>query len=287
MPTALSEDGRVFEKGRMAEHVEWLIERGIHGIGCVLRTGGFAYLSREERSAVIQTVVEAANGRVPILAGTTGDTTAEAVMFAKDAEAAGADVAMVQAKSFVKLEPGEIVRHFENVATAIDLPIGIYNHPPTTGVDITPELYATIVDSTGAVVTKDGSLDLFNVPEVLRTCGDRLGYLSAHEPVILGAFALGAAGCSLSMASVFPEELVSIYEASVEQGDIKAALKVYNRILPVIQEFQALGTPRATKAAATIRGCSLGPHRPPIAGISDAARNGLKEAIAEAGIRGA
>lgn len=286
MPTALTAGGKEFDSGRMRDHVQWVLDEGVHGMSCLLGSGGFTYLRPEERREVVACVVKAVDGRASVLAGVTGESTSETIRLAQDAADAGADVVMVQPRSFLPLTPSEILRHFETVAGSANAPIGIYNHPPTTGVSISPALYAEIVDATGAVVTKDGALELFNVPEILNACGDRLDYLSGNESLMLAAFALGAPGCCIAMASVLPRELAELYEAMVVSQDLEAGRDVYERLLPVLREFRRIGTPRAVKAAADIRGRALGPQRPPVLDVpaDDVAR--LRTAMAEAGIPG-
>lgn len=269
MPTALSDDGKHVDAVRMAEHVNWVIDSGVNGISCLLGSGGFTYLNAEERYEVAATVIEAAKGRVPVLVGITGESTAETIDLGRAVDGLGATALMVQPRSFLPLTTDEVLAHYEAVAAQLNTAIGIYNHPQTTGYDITDQVYAEIVRRTGAIVTKDGGPGLFNVPAVTDACRDlRMSYLSGAESLLFAAFMLGADGCCVAIASVFPKEVSDIYRGIVD-GDVQGAKDTYYRMLPVLRAFKKIGTPRAVKAAAVLRGHSLGPQRAPVGNLGD------------------
>ncbi len=253
MPTALTDDGRHINVERMAAHVNWVIESGVSGVSCLLGSGGFTYLSADERYQVAQTVIKSASGRVPVLVGVTGESTAETIELGRAVDVLGATALMVQPRSFLPLTTEEVLAHYEAVAASVNTSIGIYNHPQTTGYAITDRIYAEIVRRTGAIVTKDGGSDLFNVPTVTDACRDlNMSYLSGAESLLFAAILLGADGCCVAIASVFPKETSDIYRQIVE-GDVKGAKGTYDRMLPVLRAFKKLGTPRAVMAAAIMR----------------------------------
>lgn len=283
LPTALTDD-QEFDSGRMKEHVQWLLDEGIHGVSCLLSSGEFPYFSRNERKHVIESVVTAVDGRVPVLAGVSADTTSDTVDLAQDAAGLGVDAVMVQPRSYIPLNSDEVVRHFETLAEAVPGRVGIYNNPPATGFNIDPDMYRLLVDRTGAVVTKDGSGHMFNIPQVVSSCGDTMSYLWGTEFLALPALAAGAHGCCIAIASVFPKQLLSIYRSAVEDGDFDAARSSYAEMLPIFRAFKRIGTPRAVKASADILGRSLGSHRLPLSGLADDERDQLRKALAEAGV---
>lgn len=284
LPTALSDDGEAFDAGRMAAHVDWLVDEGVHGISCLLSTGGFTYLTPLERRDVVTCVVDAVAGRVAVIAGVTGDSTSATIGFARDADAAGADALLVQPRSYVPLRPDEVLAHFESVANAVDTPIGVYNHPPSTGIDISPAEHVRIIDVTGSVVAKDATDDLANIPAVLQACSRPYGYLWGDVSQLLPALTLGAPGCCTGIASVFPREVVAVHDALAVDGDMPRARAAHAHLKPVIDEISALGSPRASKAAAELRGINLGGQRRPLSAVTPEATHRLRRAIDAAGI---
>lgn len=284
LPTALTADGGAIDETRMREHVDWLVDEGVHGISCLLSAGGFAYLTGEERTAVVGCVVEAVSGRVPVLAGVSAPTTRGTIELAKQAGDVGADALMVEPLSYVPLTVDEMRGHFQTVADAIDVPIGVYNNPRATRVDISPEQHVAIVRETGAVAAKDSFVGLQNVPAIVRHVDPDYGYLWAEASLLVPALQLGARGCCTSMASVFPREIVAIHDAVVEDGDIAAAHEGVECLAGVMQAMRALGGIRSVLAAAELRGHPLGAPRPPLQPAPREGRERLREAMAAAGL---
>ncbi len=284
LPTALTDDGEAFDPGRMRAHVDWVVGEGVHGVSCLLSTGGFTYLTPDERREAVTCVVEAVAGRVPVVAGVSGDTTRDTIGFARDAAAAGADVLLVQPRSYIPLRPDEILAHFVAVAESVDTPIGVYNHPPSTGVDITPAEHLRIIDATGSVAAKDATDDLANIPAVLQDCPVPYGYLWGDFTQLLAAMTLGAPGCCVGIASVFPREVADVHDALAERGDMDEARAAHQRLAPVIAEISAIGSPRAMKAAADLRGCPLGGQRRPLTSVTPDDTRRLQAAMAAAGL---
>ena len=281
-PTPFTPEGDL-DLSRIRDHVRWSVEQGVHGISCLLSIGEFTYLTSDERAAVVGGVVDAVAGRVPVVAGVSGSTTEETIRLAMDAEAAGADALMVQPRSYIPLLPDELLRHFQLVAEAVETPIGIYNNPEATGVEITPSLYCSIIENTGAVVTKDAGDDLFNIPDIRDRCGDRFHYLWGNITLLPAALALGADGCCVALASVLPRAVVDLYDASREHK-LESDPSAYNRLLPLFRALNSIGTnPRSIKALANLRGLSLGGHRDPVTVLPEAHQQLLREALAELG----
>ena len=278
LPTALTDDGDAIDEMRIRHHVQWLLDSGVHGVSCLLNSGEFTYLDPDERERVVRCVVQACGGRIPVIAGVTGDTTQASIAFAQAASAAGADVVALQPRSLIPLKPVEVIRHYESVAAKAGAPIGIYNHPASTGVAIGPKLYGDIVEASGAVVTKDASGDLLSIPKIVNSCGEMMDYLMAEEGLVLAGLAMGARGCCLAMASVFPKEFVSLYGA-VDSGQMDKARSIYNRLIPAFEIFSEIGRPRVVKVVAELRGFPLGGHRSPVLGVTPAERAHVRRTL--------
>jgi 4-hydroxy-tetrahydrodipicolinate synthase len=187
----------------------------------------------------------------------------------------------VQPRSYIPLLPDELLRHFQLVADALETPIGIYNNPEATGVEITPSAYCSIIDSTGAVVTKDAGDDLFTLPEVRNSCDDRFHYLWGNITLLPAALALGADGCCVALASVLPREVVDLYDASREHK-LESDPSTYDRLLPLFRALDVIGTnPRSIKALANMLGLPLGGHRDPVTVLPEPQQQLLRDALAE------
>jgi 4-hydroxy-tetrahydrodipicolinate synthase len=281
LPTALNGSGEAVDSARMREYVQWILGNGVAGLSCLLSSGGFTYLTAAERAEVIAVVAREADSKVPVLAGVSGETTTQTIDLAKAAFDAGCDVAMVQPRSYVALSEDEALAHFAAVAAALDgNPIGIYNNPATTGLDISSSLYARIVRETGAVVTKDGSGQVFNVPDVMARCGTAMTYLWGTEFTLLAGLTTGADGCCLALASVFPAEVGAIYDLATS-GDLKAGNDAYRTLLPILRAFKQVGTARAVKEVARLRGFELGAPRKPLSRVGPADLKVLADALVE------
>ena len=285
LPTALTSDGRHVDAARMRDNVEWLIDTGADGLSCLLSAGAFTYLTADERTEVAGSVVEAARGRVPVAVGVSGESTAATIVLGRAAAGVGVDALMVQPRSYMPLRPPEVLAHFEAVADAVDVPIGIYNNPLATGVDITPAQHVEIVRSTGAVVAKDAYVGLVNVQEVRRHLDQDYGYLWADSSQAVPALQLGAAGWCTSLASVFPREVRDVVDA-VAVGEIETAHRALDRLAEVRRRLHALGDVRGIKAAAQLRGHSFGGHRAPLAVPPPEDVAELRDAMIAAGIEG-
>jgi len=282
--TSLATADGDFDPGIMRDHVDWVVGNGVHGVSCLLGSGGFTYLTRAQRRDVIRCVADSARGRVKVLAGIMGETTKHTIELGQDAIEAGADVVVAQARSYIPLTRDEAVAHFCRVADAMSVPIGIYNHPRSTGFTISPDIYKELIDKAGAILTKDGGSDVSNVPNVTSICGENFAYLSGHPEVMLGAFAMGADGCDVALGSVIPKELVELYTAACEDKDLVKAQQIFSRLLPVLQAFKRIGTPRAAKAAARILGVASPIQPQPVLPITADDEKILRNALAQANI---
>jgi len=170
LPTPLSRDGSRIDFAVVRERIEWLVEAGIHGFSTQLSAGEFAYLGLDERRSLTQVVVEAVNGRAPVLVGISGNSLAESTELARHAGELGGTAAMLMPRSYFKLTEDEVLAYYESVGDQAGCPLGIYNNPATTGLDISADLYARIQGVCNVVVTKDGAGDVFRVSEVRARC---------------------------------------------------------------------------------------------------------------------
>src|SRR5271165_4382863 len=153
--TPTSNDGETIDEGRLREAIDYQIAHGVHGLTVFGSTGGIGSFSELERRRVIEVAAKHIDGRVRFLPGTGSITTAEAVRLSQFAEAAGADGVLVVPINYWKPTDNELYGHYEAIAKAVKIPLGIYNNPGTTGVDIKPALVARIakIDNVGLMST--------------------------------------------------------------------------------------------------------------------------------------
>ncbi|WP_414441243.1 dihydrodipicolinate synthase family protein [Burkholderia sp. 22PA0106] len=287
LPTAFDAHGRL-DLATLRARIGWLLEQGVHGLSAQLSAGEFTYLSLEERMAQATAVIEAAEGAVPVLIGVSADPLADTLRLARHAQAAGAAAVMVMPKSYFRLNDDEIVALYAAVGEAVSCPIGIYNNPFTTGVDLSAALHGRIAAACPIAVTKDGSGDIGRVSE-LRAAGSAFAYLCGTEFQSLPSFLLGADGCCNGINSVFPGVIVRLYDC-VRQQRLDEADEIFLSLAPLFRFVRTHGVVRTTKAAAEIVGRSYGPHRLPMRALDADAMRQLRDIVEGCelfGLRGA
>ncbi|MDE2333586.1 MAG: dihydrodipicolinate synthase family protein [Rhodospirillales bacterium] len=260
MITPTTERGTV-DLAALARFTEWQITEGIHGLIPLGSTGEFLSLSREERSAVAETVIRTAAGRVPVLIGTGAEDTREVVRLSREAEALGADGVMIIPPFYASPSADELYAHYRTVAAAITLPIMIYNNPATANVDLKPDLIARIAEIDNCCYVKESTLEVTRVRDIIRLCGERMTVFGG----ILGfeSFIEGAAGWVAVASNVAPRPLARLFELTADAGEIAAARTLYLDWLPIIE---AVGGPHyvgGTKSLLTHMGFPAGPPLPP------------------------
>lgn len=281
--TPFTEDGEKVDGRALARLVRWQVEEGIHGLVPLGSTGEFLSVSREERAEIIETVVKAAAGRVPVLVGTGAEDTREAVALSREAEALGADGVMIIPPFYSSPTEEELVVHYRKIAEAISIPIMLYNNPATANIDLTPPLVARLSEIEGVRYIKESTLYVTRVRDILRLCGERMTVFGG----ILGyeSFVEGAAGWIAVASNLMPRACSELFEL-VQRGEVAAARELNIRLLPIIE---AVGGPRyvsATKAILAEMGLPVGRPRPPRLPLPKAEHEALRPALKALGLFG-
>jgi 4-hydroxy-tetrahydrodipicolinate synthase len=258
--TPFTAEGAAVDLSALERLVAFQIAEGIDGLIPLGSTGEFLSVSRHERTAITETVVRAAAGRVPVLIGTGAEDTREAVAMSREAEALGADGVMVIPPFYSVPTEDELYVHYKAIADAIGIPVMVYNNPATANVDLTPTVLARLSTIEGCRYVKESTLDVTRVRDIIAACGDRmavfagvLGYESAW---------LGAIGWVAVCSNVAPRLSGDMFRAAAA-GERGTALALYRRLAPLLPW---VGGPRyvsGTKAAFQIMGMNMGPPRPP------------------------
>ena len=211
--------------------VEWHISEGTNGLVPVGTTGESPTLTHEEHEAVIRCVVETAGGRVPVMAGAGSNNTVEALRFVEFAKEVGADAALVVTPYYNKPTQRGLIAHF-SALNEVGIPIYIYNIPPRSVIDMTPETMGELAKLSNIVGVKDATADLSRVPRTRLTCGPDFIQLSGEDPTAVGFNAQGGKGCISVTANVAPK-LCAEMQAATLSGDYASALEYQDRLMPL------------------------------------------------------
>ncbi|MDQ6815864.1 MAG: dihydrodipicolinate synthase family protein [Actinomycetota bacterium] len=244
-----------------------LIERGIHGIVVNGSTGEFAALTVSERRQVVDAVLEATDGRVPVTVQVGAMTTQEAVAHAQHAAAAGASAAMLVCPYYEPIDDREVEAYFRDVA-AVGLPLMIYNNPAATGWSMDPSLIARLSEIDEVCYIKDTTTDLSRMFRIRQLCGDRLQILSGQDSLALVGFLAGAQATVWGAPNATPEACVRLWELTVRDPDLEAARALWDALYPVMRFFEESGYVQAVKAGTNLR-IDIGPPRHPALPLDD------------------
>ncbi|MXN76312.1 dihydrodipicolinate synthase family protein [Burkholderia sp. 4701] len=244
--------------------IERLVADGVHGIAPLGSTGESAYLSDAEWDAVADASIRAVRQRVPTVVGISDLTTAGAVRRARFAEQAGADAVMVLPVSYWKLSNDEIVGHYRAIGDAIGIPVMLYNNPATSGVDMSPELIATICRTVDNVtMVKESTGDIMRMHRLAQLSDGAIPFYNGSNPMALAALAAGAAGWCTAAPNLNARLPLALHEA-VRAGDLARAREVFHAQLPLLQFIVSGGLPVTVKAGLRLRGFDAGEPRKPL-----------------------
>ena len=212
--------------------VDWHVEQGSHGLVPVGTTGESPTLTHGEHEAVIETVVSAAAGRIPVIAGAGSNNTAEALRFIQHAERVGADGALVVTPYYNKPTQAGLYAHFKMLHDESNLPIIIYNIPGRSAVDMTPVTMGELAKLPRIVGVKDATADLARVCAQRITCGPDFLQISGEDATAHGFNAQGGVGCISVTANAAPKLCAEMQEACLA-GDFRKALTIQDRLMPL------------------------------------------------------
>jgi dihydrodipicolinate synthase/N-acetylneuraminate lyase len=245
----------------LTENIDKLIEAGVHGFVATGTMGEAGSLTREERALVVRSVVEAADGRVPVTVGISSGSARVSLEYAADAKAAGAQYVMALPPLGYRADEDEVVAFYAELGTC-GLPVMAYNNPEASGVDMPASLIARIYEEVEAVIAiKECSGDTRRIPALLHLDGD-LEVIVGGDDWALEGFAAGAIGWITGVGVLAPRETVELYEA-VLANDLARARDVYRRLLPVARFDMTSKLVQYFKAAQDAVGFNGGSTRAP------------------------
>jgi 4-hydroxy-tetrahydrodipicolinate synthase len=280
--TPFDESGAV-DAGGIESNVAALLDNGVHGIVATGTMGEAGSLSTAERRTVVETVVHAVDGRVPVIAGVSAGTPAAAIALAADAADAGASALMMLPPLGYRGDAAEIEAHYRAVAEAGGLPLMAYNNPEASGTDMPVGLITRLYEEIDAIVAvKECSGDARRIPQLLNAAPG-LEVLVGGDDWALEGFCAGATGWVSGVAVVLPRECVELYEAC-GAGDLETARAIYARQLPLARFDMTPKLVQYFKAAMDEVGFAGGPCRPPRLPLTEDERAALRDAMAVAAV---
>lgn len=277
-------DGRV-DEAKVRELVEFHIKNGTDVLVPCGTTGESPTLSHDEHRRVIELAIQTANKRIPVVAGTGSNSTAEAIDLTRFAKNAGADGALVVLPYYNKPTQQGLIAHCRAIADAVDLPLILYNIPGRTGINMLPETLAALADHPNIVGMKEATGNLEQMTHDIVLCGAKLSFLSGDDTLTLPLMAVGGKGVISVVANIVPRDVADLTRAFLG-GDWKRAREIHLKLFPLCQAMFLETNPIPVKTAMALMGMIGGELRMPLCPMSEANLSKLKAALRAYGLIG-
>jgi 4-hydroxy-tetrahydrodipicolinate synthase len=256
-----------------------LIKAGVHGLTPLGSTGEFAYLNREQRAMVVRTTIEAAQKRVPVIAGVASTSTADAVAQAQLYQNLGADGILAILEAYFPLQDAQVESYFRAIADAVDIPVVIYTNPQFQRSDLTLDVIARLAAHPRIVAIKDASTNTGRLLSIMNRCGDSIEVFSASAHIPAAVMLIGGVGWMAGPACIIPRQSVELYNlCKAQRWD--EAMKLQRRLWRLNEAFARYNLAACIKAGLAIQGYEVGD---PIA--PQAAMNSDERKVVEAVLR--
>jgi 4-hydroxy-tetrahydrodipicolinate synthase len=275
-------NGGIDEK-TLSSLIEFQIECGTHGIVPCGTTGESPTLSHDEHKRVIEITVEAAAGRIPVIAGTGSNSTEEALNLTKFAKKAGADAALLVVPYYNKPTQEGLYQHFRTIAMGCDLPLILYNIPGRSGVNMAPETVARLAKEFKNIVgIKEASGSVQQASKILSLTGDDFILLSGEDALNFPILAIGGKGYISVTANIAPRELAELYNSFL-RGDISTSRNLHYKLHDLNEAMFIETNPIPVKTALFLLGKIENEFRLPLCPMSKAGTDKLKEVLTSYG----
>jgi len=272
-------DGEIDEPA-LRELIEWQIQNGVDGIVPCGSTGESATLSHAEHERVIKIAVEQTRKRVPVVAGTGSNSTAEAIRLTSYAREIGADGALLVSPYYNRPTQDGIIRHYRAIAQSVSIPLIVYNIPSRTGSLILPETLAQLADVPNIVAVKEATGSMDQASDIRRLCGERLTVLSGDDSLTVPLMALGAKGVVAVLTNVMPRETHDMAAAALA-GDFARAREMHFKMLPLMRALFLETNPIPVKYAVSLMGKCTAEMRMPLTTMSQGPAEKLRGVMKE------
>jgi 4-hydroxy-tetrahydrodipicolinate synthase len=282
--TPFTADGTEIDVRAVGAHVDRLIGAGVHGLVPGGSTGEFTALTLQERKQLTEACVKAADGRVPVIAGTGALSTVETVELSRHAAEVGAAALMVVPPFYDAPTIDEIRSHLAAVHEASKLPIVYYNIPSASGVKLTPAEIAGLAEVEGVEYLKDTSGDAVGLSELLLGHADRITAFNGWDTLTFFGLASGSKGTVWGATNVIPELSMQLWDAVAVRGDLAEGRRLWAKIWPVCNFLESYNYAAAVKTGLELIGRPAGPVRAPFALLDDKARAEFTSVLTAAGV---
>ena len=271
------ENGKLDQK-RFKTLIEFQIKNGTSGIVPCGTTGESATLSLEEHERIVELSVETVAGRVPVIAGTGSNNTAEAVTLTKHAKSAGVDAVLLISPYYNKPTQQGIYLHFKTIAEEVDIPIVLYNIASRTGINNEPATVAKLAQLKNIVAIKEASGNISQMAQVKRLCGDNIALISGDDALTLPVLAIGGIGVISVVANIVPKETAEMIN-QFEKGNIEESRKIYYSLLSLIKAMFIETNPAPVKTAMGMMGLIKSQLRLPLSPLLPESKEKLKKIL--------
>ena len=268
---------------RLGQIIDNQIENGTDAIVICGTTGESATMTDQEHVDCIEYAVKRVNGRVPVVAGAGSNHTSYAVWMSKEAKRVGADALLHVTPYYNKTSQTGLIRHFNAVADATDLPVILYNVPSRTGVNITPATYRELAKHPNIVAAKEASGNISQIAQIAQACGDELDLYSGNDDQIVPLLSLGAKGVISVLSNIMPRETHDICRLFFE-GKIAESCALQLKLLPLINALFSDVNPIPVKEAMNMMGRECGECRLPLVSMQPQAKEHLRVLMQEQGL---
>jgi 4-hydroxy-tetrahydrodipicolinate synthase len=282
--TPFTADGSDIDVEALRTHVDRLVSAGVHGLVPGGSTGEFTALTLAERKQLTEECVKAADGRVPVIAGTGALSTAEAVELSRHAAEVGAAALMVVPPFYDAPNLDQVKAHLGAIHQASGLPIVYYNIPSASGVALTAKEIASLSDVEGVLYLKDTSGDAVGLSELLVAHTDRITAFNGWDTLTFFGLASGAKGTVWGATNVIPDLSMQLWDAVAVRGDLDEGRRLWAKIWPVCNFLESYNYAAAVKTGLELVGHPAGPVRAPFDLLDGEARAEFKRVLEAAGV---
>ena len=259
-----------------------LIKSGVHGLTPLGSTGEFAYLDRQQRTAVAQVTIEAAQRRVPVIVGVSSTSTADAVAQARSYQQLGADGILAILEAYFPLTDGQVESYFRAIADAVDIPVVIYTNPQFQRSDLTLDVIERLAAHPRIGYIKDASTNTGRLLSIMNRCGDAIKVFSASAHIPAAVMLIGGVGWMAGPACIIPRQSVALYDLCRRQR-WDEAMALQRKLWRINEAFARFNLAACIKAGLSIQGYDVGDPVPPQAALTAEQRKAVETALRDVG----
>ncbi|MEP2783265.1 MAG: dihydrodipicolinate synthase family protein [Pseudoruegeria sp.] len=272
--TPFDEQGNV-DHAILERYTDDIITGGADGVTCIASTTEGVYLAEAERLAVVKTVCDTNAGRVPVNVAVGDFSTRQVMHWADHAQKVGASTLMLEMQTYLPdINFADVLRHYENVATGVDVPIRLYNIPRTTRYDMTPQMIAELAVVDGIDSVKDATGNPHRVRDIIALTGDRFALFTGLHFVARESYRYGAIGWEAAYHPIFAKDMVTLHQQL--RSENPAGQSLYKKMEPLFVFFRQYGVPQCIRAMSMWSDLNLGQPRAPLPRLTEQQSNQLK-----------